>query len=153
MPQQAGTEQSESRNFSVPVCYEPEFSPDLDDVAAAKGMSREAVIAAHAAGTYRVYMYGFAPGYAYLGGVPAEIQVPRKPAPVRGIPKGRVIIAGPQCIIQSLKMPTGWWVIGHTPFKVFDAQASEPFTFAVGDVVRFRRIDRAELQRLEATGP
>ncbi len=94
-------------------------------------------------------MFGFAPGYAYLGGVPPEIQVPRKPAPVRGIPKGRVIIAGPQCIIQTQTMPTGWWVIGHSPFRVFDARANEPFTFAIGDSVRFQRIDRGELDRLE----
>ena len=34
------------------------------------------MIAAHLAGDYRVYMYGFAPGYDYLAGVPAAIRQP-----------------------------------------------------------------------------
>ncbi len=47
-------------------------------------MSEEAVIAAHLAGDYRVFMYGFAPGYAYLTGVPEAIHLPRKAGPGAG---------------------------------------------------------------------
>ncbi len=127
----------------VQVCYDESLGHDLPAVAAACEMSVDAVIAAHLAGDYRVLMYGFAPGYAYLGGVAPAIQLPRKPAAIRGIPAGRVIIAGPQCIVTTFEMPAGWWVIGSSPTPVLDPAAEHPFLFDVGDRVVFERIDLA----------
>lgn len=128
----------------VPVCYDTDLGPDLAAVAKATGMSEEAAINAHLSGDYRVGMFGFAPGYAYLSGVPEALQVPRKTAPVRGIPRGAVMIAGPQCLVTTLKMPTGWSILGRSPTEVLTQDPSRPFLFDVGDRVRFRRIDRAE---------
>lgn len=124
----------------VLVCYEGPFGRDLAAVAQAAGLSEEAVIAAHLAGDYRVFMYGFAPGYAYLTGVPAAIHLPRKAAPVRGVAAGSVIIAGGQCLVTTLTMPTGWWVIGRSPTRILTGDAARPFLFDVGDRVRFRRV-------------
>ena len=131
----------------VAVCYEDDLAPDLPAVARTAGLTPEAVIAAHLSGDYRVYMYGFAPGYAYLAGVPEAIRMPRKPAAVRGIPAGSVVIAGPQCLVTTLAMPTGWWIIGRSPTRVLTADPARPFLFDVGDRVRFRRIPRAGLER------
>lgn len=130
---------------AIPVCYDGDAATDIAAVASALGMSVEAVIAAHLAGDYRVFMYGFAPGYAYLGGVPAALQLPRKAAAVRGHPIGSVMVAGPQCLITTLEMPTGWWVIGQTPTRVLDAASDKPFLFEPGDRVRFTRISAAAL--------
>jgi inhibitor of KinA len=127
----------------VSVCYDN--ARDLAEVAARCGMTEEAVIGAHLSGNYRVFMYGFAPGYAYLGGVPVALHLDRKPTPVRGVAAGSVIIAGPQCLITTLTMPTGWWVIGRSPTRVLTGNAENPFLFDVGDTVRFRRISRGEL--------
>ncbi|WP_170263113.1 5-oxoprolinase subunit B family protein [Rhizobium laguerreae] len=129
----------------VEVCYDPDLAPDLAAVAEASGLSPEDVISAHLSGDYSVFMYGFAPGYAYLAGVPKAIQRPRKPAPIRGIAAGSVLIAGPQCLVSTLTMPTGWWIIGRSPTKILDAASDDrPFLFDVGDAVRFRRVSRAE---------
>ena len=136
-----------SSTHEVPVCYEEGLTPDLDAVAKDTGLTREAVINAHLAGKYRVGMYGFAPGYAYLAGVPNLIQVPRKPMPVRDIPAGSVMIAGPQCLITTLKMPTGWNIIGRSPIQVMTGDPDRPFLFDVGDTLRFTRIDRASYDR------
>ena len=143
----AGTQVSapKGRVWEVPVCYDPPFAPDLPAVAERTGLTPEAVIEAHLAGRYRVYMYGFAPGYAYLGGVPEAIQLPRKPAPVRDIPAGSVSIAGPQSLVSTMMMPTGWWVIGRSPARILRPHHEVPFLFEVGDRVAFRRIDAAEL--------
>ncbi len=127
----------------VLVCYDDDFAPDLAEVAARTGLAREAVIAAHLAGQYEVFMYGFAPGYAYLAGVPEAIRLDRKPAPLRGIAAGSVIIAGPQCLVTTMVMPTGWWIIGRSPTQVLTGDAARPFLFDVGDRVAFRRVDRA----------
>ena len=134
----------------VQVCYDESLGHDLPAVAAACDMSVDAVIAAHLAGDYRVLMYGFAPGYAYLGGVAPTIQLPRKPAAIRGVPAGRVIIAGPQCIVTTFEMPAGWWVIGSSPTPVLDPRADHPFLFDVGDRVVFERIELAAHDELTA---
>lgn len=136
----------------VLVCYDSDLAPDLAQVAARTGLSTEAVIAAHLSGDYRVFMYGFAPGFAYLAGVPAAIRLPRKPAPVRGLPAGSVAIAGPQCLTSTLVMPTGWWVIGRSPTRILTDDSERPFLFDVGDAVVFRRIDRATFEREDRRG-
>lgn len=128
------------------VCYDD--APDLDAVARQTGLSPEAVIAAHLSGDYSVFLYGFAPGYAYLGGLPEALRLDRKPSPVRGVPAGSVIIAGAQCLITTLTMPTGWWIIGRSPTRVLTGDAARPFLFDVGDQVRFRRITKADYEAL-----
>lgn len=128
----------------VAVCYDGDLAPDLALVARQTGLDDGAVIAAHLAGDYRVYMYGFAPGYAYLAGVPPSLRLDRKVSAVRGIAAGSVLIAGPQCIVSTLTMPTGWWIIGRSPTAILLPDPARPFLFDVGDRVKFRRIDRAE---------
>lgn len=144
----AETAPKASTNRTVQVCYDGPFSPDLDAVSSATGQSPEAVINAHLAGDFRVLMYGFSPGYAYLSGVPQAIQVPRKPTPVRDVPAGSVIIAGPQCLVTTLTMPTGWSIIGRSPTAILTGDPDAPFLFDVGDKVRFQRIDAATFAQL-----
>lgn len=132
----------------VLVCYEADFAPDLPEVAKACGMTEEEAIAAHLAGDYAVFLYGFAPGYAYLGGVPPALHLPRKAAAVRGIAAGSVIIAGAQCLVTTLTMPTGWWIIGRSPTQILCPDPAQPFLFDVGDRVKFRRISRREFEAL-----
>lgn len=134
----------------VQVCYEAPFAPDLAAVAYATGLSTDAVINAHFAGEFDVLMYGFAPGYAYLSGVPSQIRVPRKQAPVRDVPAGSVIIAGAQCLITTLTMPTGWSIIGRSPTSILTGDPKQPFLFDVGDRVTFQRIDLKTFERLSA---
>ncbi len=129
----------------VNICYEAPFSPDLNDVADARNMSVEAVINAHVGASYRVSMYGFAPGFAYLSGVPDAIQVPRKTSPVRDIPAGSVLIAGPQCLTTTLIMPTGWSIVGRTDVQVITEEPDKPFLYDVGDHVTFRRVGISDL--------
>ena len=132
----------ERSRHEVLVCYEEPFCPDLPAVAEACGLDREAVINAHLAGAYDVLMYGFAPGYAYMGGVDPQIQVPRKATPVRDVPAGAVMIAGQQCLVTTLIMPTGWSVIGRSPTQILFDDEAQPFLFDVDDRVSFKRIDR-----------
>ena len=133
-------------NYEVAVCYDGDLAPDLDEVARRAGMSRDAVITAHMAGEYRVFMYGFAPGYAYLAGVPEDIRLDRKETPLRDVPAGSVLIAGPQCLISTLKMPTGWWIVGRSDAKILGDDPDRPFLFDVGDHITFHRVRREALQ-------
>lgn len=140
---------SKGAERQVQVCYEAPFAPDLAAVASATGLSPEAVINAHLAAEFDVLMYGFAPGYAYISGVPERIRIPRKEKPVRDVPAGSVIIAGAQCLITTLTMPTGWSIIGRSPTSIFTGDPDHPFLFNVGDRVTFQRVDLATFERLQ----
>lgn len=135
------------RMHQVPVCYDADLAPDLAEIALRCGMETDAVIAAHLAAEYRVAIYGFAPGYAYLSGVPEGLHLPRKTSARRGVAAGSVIIAGGQCLITTLTMPTGWWILGQSPLRVLQDDPDRPFLFDIGDRVQFHRISRGAFDR------
>jgi KipI family sensor histidine kinase inhibitor len=134
-------------SIEVPVCYDDDLGPDLPDVAGFGGCSREEVVALHTARTYRVYMVGFIPGFAYMGEVDPRIAAPRRSTPRTAVPAGAVAIAGGQTGIYPAVTPGGWNIIGRTSLKPYDPERIEPFLFRPGDEVRFVRVSRAEVER------
>ena len=131
---------SGSTPIEVPVCYGGEFGPDLEDVAEFGKCSEDAVIERHSAVTYRVYMVGFVPGFAYMASVDARIAAPRRVTPRPAVPAGSVAIAGGQTGIYPSVTPGGWNIIGRTPLLPYDLRRPDPFLFHAGDTVQFRPI-------------
>jgi inhibitor of KinA len=136
----AGAEASRTP-IRIPVCYGGDFGPDLSALAAFSHLDEHAVVAAHTARTYRVFMLGFVPGFAYLGTVDERIAMPRRSAPRVRVPAGSVGIAGVQTGIYPTETPGGWQIIGRTPVKPFDPDRTEPFLLKAGDAVEFYAID------------
>ena len=122
---------------TIPVVYGGEMGPDLLDVAALTGLSVAEVVARHAAAELRVHFDGFAPGFAYLGELPSELQVPRLDTPRTRTPAGSVAIAGAMSGIYPAALPGGWRVIGRTPVLLFDPRRDPPAYLLPGDRVRF----------------
>ena len=133
--------------IEVPVCYDSALGPDLEDVAAFGACSVDDVIELHTKRTYRVYMVGFIPGFAYLAEVDERIARPRRTAPRTAVPAGSVAIAGGQTGIYPKVTPGGWNIIGRTPLKPYDPDRGEPFLFRVGDEVRFTPMTRDAFDR------
>ncbi|MGE0359754.1 MAG: 5-oxoprolinase subunit PxpB [Vicinamibacterales bacterium] len=127
----------EGRLVEIPVCYGGAHGPDLDEVAAFAHASPDEVVRRHSAATYRVYMLGFLPGFAYLGVVDATIAMPRRPAPRAEVPAGSVGIAGQQTGVYPSNSPGGWRLIGRTPWRMFEAGRPRPSLLTAGDRVRF----------------
>jgi inhibitor of KinA len=126
----------QSRPVEIPVAFDGE---DLVWIAAAKAISAADVIDIFLSRTYRVFMLGFLPGFAYMGEVDERIVVPRKETPRRSVPKGSVGIAGRQTGIYPLESPGGWQLIGRTSKEMFSPDADEPCLLRPGDDVRFVR--------------
>jgi inhibitor of KinA len=136
--------------WEIPTCYDPEFAPDLVEVEDILKMPFVDIVAHQSAARYKVYMYGFAPGYAYLGGVPKPIHIPRKTGPVLGVETRTVMIAGPQALITTVTLPSGWWRIGRAAKSPLQDDPERPFLFDVGDEVRFKPVSKDELHAHEA---
>ncbi len=134
------------RVFLIPVCYEGEFAPDMEDVSSLTGLDREEVIKIHTSVDYLIYMLGFLPGFPYLGGMDKRIEAPRLDTPRTSIPAGAVGIGGKQTGIYPLASPGGWRLIGQTPVKVYDPDREEPILYRAGDYIRFYPISQEEFR-------
>ncbi|HQU82803.1 MAG TPA: 5-oxoprolinase subunit PxpB [Pyrinomonadaceae bacterium] len=129
-----------SKLVEIPIIIDEESSPDLAFVAEINKLSIEKVIEIFLAETYRVYMLGFLPGFAYMGEVDAQISAPRKESPRQTVRAGSVGIAGTQTGIYPFDSPGGWQIIGRTEIKLFDQTNEKPTLFEVGDSVKFIRL-------------
>jgi KipI family sensor histidine kinase inhibitor len=136
---------------TVPVCYDVEFGPDLPDVARHAGVPAEEVIRLHSSPTYLVYFLGFSPGFVYLGGLPEILHTPRLATPRPSIAGGTVGIAGSQTGIYPVDSPGGWRLIGRTPLRMFDPEATPPTRLQPGDRMRFDPIDRERFEELRVS--
>jgi inhibitor of KinA len=128
----------------IPVCYGGELGPDLADMAAFAHMDEAEVVRTHATSTYRVFMVGFVPGFAYLGIVDERIAMPRRASPRLRVPAGSVAVGGVQTGVYPMETPGGWQVIGRTPVKPYDPERADPFLMKAGDAVQFFPIERGE---------
>jgi KipI family sensor histidine kinase inhibitor len=143
------------RRWRLPVCFDAEFAPDLDELAQAQGLSPRQVIELMTRTTFRVYMLGFQPGFAYLGGLPAALERPRRATPRTAVPERSVAVAGRMCAVYPWRSPGGWHLLGRTPLALFNAASSDPAWLHPGDEVRWVAIERArhdELERSAAMG-
>jgi inhibitor of KinA len=137
------------RRWVVPACYAPALALDLAFVAETLGLSTDNVAELHSGAAYRIYMYGFAPGFAYLGGLPKALDISRRAEPRPRVPENCLLIAGGQALISTVPMPTGWHVVGRTPECFFSLKRDPIFLGAVGDEVTFEAVDEATFGRLE----
>lgn len=124
----------------VPVRYGGRDGPDLAEVAARTRHSEADVVRLHAGVEYRVFCVGFVPGFPYLGLVPAELALPRRPTPRLRVPAGSVAIAGRQTGIYPADTPGGWHLIGRTALPAWDPAREPPALMEPGARVRFEPV-------------
>ena len=136
--------------WKIPVCYGGTYGKDLEKMALNKKMSQEEIIELHSTPTYRLYFYGFLPGFMYLGGMDMRLYMDRKANPERSVPAGSVAIGGQQTGIYPQDSPGGWHIIGRTPILLFQVEKEIPMKPSVGERVQFYPITHDEYRHLEA---
>ncbi|MEP6802518.1 MAG: urea amidolyase family protein [Acidobacteriota bacterium] len=134
------------RRHAIDVVY---GGPDLESLAGRSGLSEEEFCARHAAAEYRVAFLGFAPGFAYLTGLPPELSAPRLSTPRPRVPAGSVAVAGGYSGIYPADSPGGWNLIGHAGVLLFDPDRDPPALLAPGDRVIFQARRAEEIERPE----
>jgi KipI family sensor histidine kinase inhibitor len=127
------------RRVEIPVAFD---GSDLDDVARLASVAPSQAVDLLTGSDLQVAFVGFAPGFAYLVGLPAELaSVPRRPTPRPAVPGGSLALAGGFAGIYPQPSPGGWHLIGRTATRLFDAEAPPYCLLRPGDVVRLRVAD------------
>ena len=139
-----------ARHWRLPACYGGAQGADLIDVAAATGLAPDAIVALHASTIFTVYMLGFMPGFAFMGGLPERLSMPRRREPRVRVPAGSVAITGPLTAVYPWESPGGWQLIGHCPVPLFDIRAASPVLLAPGDRVGFREVSELRCAEMAA---
>lgn len=117
----------------VPVRFD---GPDLADVADRWGVGADEVVGRLTSYELTSAFCGFAPGFAYLAGLPEELAVPRLARPRERVEPGAVGLAGSWCGIYPTASPGGWRIVGHTDVELWDVDREPPALLAPGTRVR-----------------
>ncbi len=127
----------QSRCIEIPTIYGGAAGPDLEEVARQHLMTTAEVVRLHSGRTYRVYLIGFTPGFAYLGELDPALAIARRLTPRTHVPVGSVGLAGNQTGVYPSVSPGGWWLIGRTTLCLFDINHNPPALLQPGDRVIF----------------
>ena len=111
--------------------------PDLARVADHWGCTTQEVVDLHTSLEFTSTFCGFAPGFAYLAGLPLERAVPRLPSPRARVAPGSVALADTWCGVYPTASPGGWLLIGTTDADLWDVERAQPALLAPGTRVRF----------------
>jgi KipI family sensor histidine kinase inhibitor len=142
-----GPAEATGRRVEIPVWYHPSVGPDLERVARHHDISTEEVIRRHSEREYQVFAIGFAPGFAYMGNVDANLATPRLATPRPRVPVGSVALADQQTAIYPITSPGGWNLLGRTAVTMFDRSQPDLCPVSAGDRVRFLPISKEEFLR------
>jgi KipI family sensor histidine kinase inhibitor len=119
--------------IEVPTRYD---GPDLPQVAEGWGLRVPEAVNLLAGTRFRVAFCGFAPGFAYLTGLPDRYAVPRLTTPRPRVPAGSVALAGSYAGIYPTASPGGWRLVGRTEIILFDPERDPPARLVPGTAVR-----------------
>ena len=137
--------------IEIPICYESEYSLDLDDISKQVNLNKRDIINLHLNTIFHVYMIGFMPGLPFMGDINLNLLVKRKLSPRINVPKGSVGIVDNLCVIYPNNSPGGWNIIGRTPIKLFLKNNKYPTLLNPGNKVKFKIITKKEFKLLENT--
>lgn len=131
-------EAAPGRLHTLPVTFN---GPDLGWCAGQVGLSGPEFIRVLEGVTLTVAFLGFTPGFAFLTGLPPQLQMPRLSTPRERVPAGSVALGGPWAGVYPRETPGGWRIVGHTGVPLFDLGRPEPVLWGPGDRVRFVTAD------------
>jgi len=120
---------AEGPAVEIPATFDGE---DLPDVAEHWGTTVAETVDRLTGTPLTVAFCGFAPGFAYLRGLPHEWAVPRLAAPRPRVPAGSIALAGSYAGIYPTASPGGWRLVGRTDKTLWRVREEQPALLTPG---------------------
>lgn len=120
--------------LNIPVTY---GGAELEALEGRLGRSTDELVCLHSAATYTVRFVGSVAGFGYLGGGDRLFELPPTDEWGRCIAAGSVLVAGGYSGVMPRRLPSGWWVVGHTKAVLWEPEGQFPNRFVPGRKVRF----------------
>jgi KipI family sensor histidine kinase inhibitor len=137
------TDRVTTRRIEIAVALD---GPDLDEVATLARLSPSRIVDLLTGTDLQVAFVGFAPGFAYLVGLPPDLAaIPRRPTPRPAVPGGSVALAGGFAGVYPQTSPGGWQLVGRTAMRLFDPLTPPYSALRAGDRVRLRAAEVADV--------
>jgi len=136
--------------WRVPTVYGTDLAPQLEEAAAAAGLSPAEAIQRLGQSRVRVLTIGFAPSQPYLGPLGPEFNIPRLQELTPMVPEGALVLAISQFVLFSGPTPTGWRHVGQTAFRCFQPDSGQSFALNPGDEMQFEPISKEQLEHIKA---
>lgn len=130
------------RVIKLPAYFGSDLAIDLTYVAKYHNIPEQKVVKTLLKRIYFVYMYGFYPGFIYLGGLPKILHTPRVSTPRINIPKGSIGIGGEQLGIYSLNSPGGFRIVGFTYENLIILNKKIEPKIKEGDFIKFEKVSK-----------
>lgn len=138
-----------ANEHTIAVSFAEPDAPDLDDVLAQLSIGRERFIDVLTNSSLRVRFTGFLPGFAYLDGLPAAWNIPRRATSRTRVPAGSLGIAAGMAGFYPSDSPGGWNIVGRALTPFWDPQRTPPALLSSGDVVHITRNEGLREERSE----
>lgn len=131
---------------SVDLRLQPSAAPTVtlpavwngEDLAEVRERTGVDVVSDLAGAELTVAFCGFAPGFAYIKGVPRRLHLPRREQPRPLVPAGSIAIAAGYVAVYPTDSPGGWHLLGHCSAELFNPDRDPPALLTPGTRVRFR---------------
>ena len=134
------------QHWRLPVWFDEH--EDFGLVCQGAGLSADEVMGRLLVTEYSVAMLGFVPGFVYMDGLSASLQIPRKSTPAATIPAGTLAIGGKYLGLYSLSTPAGWYAVGRVPVSVLDVHEMPPMKMSPGEMISLVRVTKDEYDGL-----
>ncbi|HYM60008.1 MAG TPA: carboxyltransferase domain-containing protein [Thermoanaerobaculia bacterium] len=138
-----------ARAHRIDVNFGDAYGPDLDEILAKGGLSRDAFLRGVADLRLTARYLGFRAGFAYLDGWPDAWALPRRPTSRVRVPGGTFAIAGTRAGFYPVDSPGGWNLLGRTDAALWDPSSDPPILIEPGDTVMIVPTEREILARPE----
>ncbi len=136
--------------WRVPTVYGGDLAPQLNEAAAAAGLTSDEAVRRLSDTRVRVLTIGFAPGQPYLGPLGPEFNIPRLQELTPMVPEGALVLAISQFVLFSGPTPTGWRHVGQTAFRCFRPETPNSFALTPGDEMQFYSVTQEDLEHIRA---
>lgn len=140
--------------YKLPIYYNNgdigEYTQDFKFLCNHLSLSPTQLIANHTSQHAEVLMIGFQPGFLHAGMMSDEWNIPRATKIKPKVRAGTVCVAICQSVITTIDTPTGWHVIGQTPFLNFSLNHNPPIMIKAGDIIQYQSINYHDFVTLKA---